>query len=250
MPENGIIAVDLDDVLSQTNQAVADWHNAKYGTRMTLDDFHYYHYWKNPDWGTPVETHDKVKDFYATNLVSPKPVPGALEGVKALKGMGYKLVIITARHAEQLPITKQWIDQHFPNMFDDIVCTGMFLKDEEANEVQVKLGKPEVCHRLNARLLIDDSAENALACARDASPPIPVLLFGDYSWNRRVSKLENREDHLGYKERLEFEHKEEWWRKEKVDSELPPIVKRMKDWEEVVEYVKAMSESHDQKYPN
>lgn len=98
---------------------------------------------------------------------------------------------------------------------------------------------------MNAKLLIDDSAENALACGRDASPPIPVLLFGEYSWNQRVSKLENPEDHLGYKERLEFEHGEKWWEKEKVDNELTPIVKRVKDWKEVVEYVKKMPNDED-----
>ena len=94
---------------------------------------------------------------------------------------------------------------------------------------------------MNAKLLIDDSAENALACAKEASPPIPVLLFGDYSWNQRVSRLDHPQDHLGYKERLEFEHGEEWWKKESVDKELPENVKRVKNWEEVVAHVESLS---------
>ena len=101
-----------------------------------------------------------------------------------------------------------------------------------------------MCHRLNAKLLIDDSVENALACARDASPPIPVLLFGEYSWNRRESKLDNPEDHLGYKERLQFEHGEEWWKKESADKDFPPNIKRVKDWNEVVAHVKGMSNEY------
>lgn len=56
----GLIAVDLDDVLRQTNQAIADCmlildapcishsanhykpqgHNKEYGTEMTIEDFH------------------------------------------------------------------------------------------------------------------------------------------------------------------------------------------------------------------
>lgn len=88
--------------------------------------------------------------------------------------------------------------------------------------------------------MVDDSAENAIACARDASPPIPVLLFGDYNWNRRFSKLANPEDHFGFEERLKHENGEEWWKKENVDKELPENVKRMKDWKEVVAYIESL----------
>lgn len=72
---------------------------------------------QNPYWGTPRETHDKVKIYYDTSIMSPKPVPGALEGVKALKEMGYKLVIITARHTEEQPLTQKWLDQYFPGKY-------------------------------------------------------------------------------------------------------------------------------------
>lgn len=89
--------------------------------------------------------------------------------------------------------------------------------------------------------MIDDSAENAFACAKHASPPVPVLLFGEYSWNRRISRLDNPQDHLGYKERLEFEHGQEWWKKERVDDELPENVKRVKNWEEVLVHVRPLS---------
>ncbi|KAH8120464.1 hypothetical protein DFH11DRAFT_1560172 [Phellopilus nigrolimitatus] len=237
MSEKPVIAVDVDDVLSQTNQAVADWHNSHYGTNMVLDDFHYYHYWKNPDWGTPTEVHNKVKIYYATSIMTPKPVLGALEGVQALRDMGFKLVIITARHAEEQKLTQKWLDQYYPDAFDDLVCTGQFLKDEDGIEVHFKVGKAEVCHRLKARLLIDDSVENALACARDATPQIPVLLFGDYSWNKRESRLEHPQDHLGFKERLNFEHGREWWKDENVNNVLPENVSRVKDWKAVIAYV-------------
>ena len=97
----------------------------------------------------------------------------------------------------------------------------------------------QVCHTLGAKLLIDDSVENALTCAK-ADPPITVLLFGDYQWNKRESRLDHPQDHLGYKERLEFEHGREWWKDESV--ELPSIVTRMKDWKEVVTWVEKNKE--------
>jgi len=64
-PLKGIIAVDLDDVLSSTNEYIArcsylcshrggfsqTWsvrtgHNENYGSNLALNDFYYYYYWK------------------------------------------------------------------------------------------------------------------------------------------------------------------------------------------------------------
>ena len=35
-----LIAIDMDDVLCQTNASVAEWHNETYGTNMNLDLFY------------------------------------------------------------------------------------------------------------------------------------------------------------------------------------------------------------------
>jgi len=35
-----LIAIDMDDVLCQTNASVAEWHNETYGTDMSLDKFY------------------------------------------------------------------------------------------------------------------------------------------------------------------------------------------------------------------
>ena len=90
---------------------------------------------------------------------------------------------------------------------------------------------------MGALLLIDDSAENSLACGRAG---IDVLLFGDYSWNRRISSTEKPEDSLGYEDRLKFEGGREWWKDEKADDILPSNVKRVGDWDGVLEQVKLM----------
>ncbi len=58
----------------------------------------------------------KVKDFYTNNLMKPIPVPGAVEGVKALKELGYKLFIVTARHTTEVERTQRWLDQYFPGL--------------------------------------------------------------------------------------------------------------------------------------
>ena len=68
---------------------------------------------QNPYWGSPLLTTEKVKKYYATSVMSPLPVLGSLEGVKELKQIGFKLIIVTARHESERPATQKWLEQHF-----------------------------------------------------------------------------------------------------------------------------------------
>ena len=101
---------------------------------------------QNAYWGTPDDTFRKVDEFYATpRLYEALPIEGALEGVNALKELGYRLVLVTARQVRELPRTKEWVDKYYKGVFDDIVCTGMS-QETLANEslVITKLSKADV----------------------------------------------------------------------------------------------------------
>lgn len=233
-----LICVDLDDVLSQSNRVVAEWHNAAYGTNMTLDDFYYYYYWRNPYWGAPDETFRKVEEFYKTpRLYEAPPVPGALEGVTALKERGFRLVVVTARQQQELPRTEEWIDKYFTGIFEEIICTGMSqetLADETA--MMTKLSKADVCKKLGAVLMIDDSLENALKCAH-ADPPQPILLFGEYQWNKHKAVYKNVKDEMSYDERVKKEGGDGFLKRDEVDIPQGQFPARVKDWTEVVRWV-------------
>ncbi|KAJ6519406.1 hypothetical protein C8R45DRAFT_951372 [Mycena sanguinolenta] len=236
-----VIAVDLDDVLSQTNLKVAQWHNEKYGTQMDLSTFYYYYYWKNPFWGTTQETFDKVAEFYRTDSIFHAiPVPGAREGVQALKDMGYKLVIVTARTAEVADASWDWVEKYFPGMFTNLVFTGQF-KDAHKlhhNEVLTNLTKSGVCADLKAQVLIDDSAENAIQCAT-ASPPTRVLLFGDYQWNKRISRSGDGADEMCFDKRLAAVGGKKFWLEETLVVPDGVPIERVRDWSEVVRWITA-----------
>ncbi|KAK7468584.1 hypothetical protein VKT23_003088 [Stygiomarasmius scandens] len=247
-----VIAVDLDDVLSQTNLKVAEWHNKVHGTSMTLADFYYYYYWKNPYWGGLQETFDKVREFYETKQIfEATPVPGAREGVNTLRDMGFRLVIVTARSTDVKEESWKWVQKWFPGVFDTVVCTGQFKDANKAgHEVTTKLSKAQVCADLNARLLIDDSAENALQVATSSmtnaspSPPTPVLLFGQYEWNKRISLPSDQNDLMVFETRLKNEENKEFWKEERLEDRIPdgaPLY-RAKDWGEVVRWVKKARE--------
>ena len=87
------------------------------------------------------------------------------------------------------------------------------------------------------KLLIDDSLDNALACVSH-TPPIPVLLFGDYEWNKRQSFPSDYRNEMTFAYRLQKEG-EEFWKKDDdkvVYPEGAPL-RRVKDWGEVVRWI-------------
>ncbi|KAG6919590.1 hypothetical protein DXG01_004254 [Tephrocybe rancida] len=230
-----VIAIDLDDVLSQTNQmTITTGRYVKLGQLHARRSDHF----KNPFWGTPHETFVKVKEFYATDRIfNTKVVPGALEGVKTLKNMGFRLVIVTARTEDNADESWEWVNKHFPGIFESIICTGQF-KDahKTGHEFVTKLSKAEVCANLGAVLLIDDSSENALQCAA-SKKPIQVLLFGDYEWNKRVSGPLDARDEMSFDRRLEAGNGKEFWKDECVLIPEGAPLTRVRDWNEVVRWV-------------
>ncbi|EMD41551.1 hypothetical protein CERSUDRAFT_110103 [Gelatoporia subvermispora B] len=233
-----LICVDLDDVLSQTNRVVAEWHNDTYGSDMKLSEFYYYYYWKNPHWGTPEETFRKVEEFYKTDrLDKAPPIPGAFEGAQALKKLGFALVVVTARQRREMERSMKWLEEHYPNTFETMICTGQSQETlAEEGEVLTKLSKAEVCAKLGAKLMIDDSVENALKCAK-ATPPVAVLLLGDYAWNQREAKFSSMKDETSFAEKLEKEGGREFWKDDDVVIPEGQSPIRVKNWEEIVRWV-------------
>lgn len=59
----------------------------------------------------------KVDEFYQTDrLFTTSPVPGAREGIQALRDMGYRLIIVTARKEDYEDESWKWVEQHFPGL--------------------------------------------------------------------------------------------------------------------------------------
>lgn len=98
--------------------------------------------------------------------------------------------------------------------------------------------------QVGAMLLVDDSAENALAAAA-ADPPAKVLLFGEYPWNAEIIPHDgdcaaHPHDKLIYVEREEQGLVEECKERREKRIELgwlPDGVARVKDWNAVVAMV-------------
>jgi hypothetical protein len=104
--------------------------------------------------------------------------------------------------------------------------------------------------QVGAMLLVDDSAENALAAAA-ADPPARVLLFGSYPWNAEIVPPHGEcaahpHDKLIYIERQEQgvipECKSR--RAMRIDHGwLPEGVTRVLDWEAVLAHVEGLEKN-------
>jgi len=234
-----LIAVDLDDVLCQTTQCVAEWHNRRLGTDMQIKDFYYSTWYKNPGWGTVTTTVDKLKEFYDTDqLRHAVSSPGSLDALNRLREMGYSLTIVTARSIpSEVVSTVIWLDKHFNGIFRNVIFSSQDSSSLSYNGrcIGTTLSKLQVCETIRSVLLIDDSMETALAFGRNTNRPI--LLFGDYEWNKRL----DAGDPWTFNEKLALEGGKEWWKEDTISLRSEDSIWRVRSWDEVLQWLKGTS---------
>lgn len=237
-----IVAVDLDDTLSHTTEALIAWHNDTYKTNLKHSDFHTQNLWEV--WGgSREEACQKVREFYTSkHFMDLQPINDyALESLRMLKRRRFSLVIVTSRQQLVAEETKRWVDKCYPGghslplnepiasgfftktymvpldpflgVFDSIYFCNLYLTHAEQQDL-ISKPKSAILREINAELLVEDSLEHALECAQVG---VPVLLFdreGSYGWNH-----------------INIEGK----RPQEADAMiLPRNVTRIKTWKQVI----------------
>jgi FMN phosphatase YigB (HAD superfamily) len=178
-----IIAVDADDTLFDENNAVRLFHNAKYGTAHTLEDYReqgeFYSFWEHI-WNTDIpETDRRYLEFVEWKLANNlPPLPGALEALKHLK-KSHDLVVITARNQAAVRITYDGLAEHFSELFSNVYFVPQLGEDKLVD-------KAKVCVDIGAAYLIDDGY---MHCKLAVEAGVKALLFGNYGWNQHQELL-------------------------------------------------------------
>ena len=167
-----LIAVDIDEVLSQYVKTFLTWHNSVYKTTFTLKDIT--HHDLSCVLGCSLEQFiEKLHVFHETSYFKELPtLPGALRGTEWLR-KEYTLIAVTARSDYLQAQTQSWLDTNFPGTFSAVYYTPDF-------DVAPVLSKADICDKEGAAVMIEDSYNNAVACATNGRK---VLLF-DKPWNR------------------------------------------------------------------
>ena len=171
------IAIDVDDVLVPTTDAMREFVNKTFGTNLTEEDYKqpgpYRQYFEHVWQVTPEEGLRRYNSFIeAGELVRAQPVKDAIEVIAELEKK-YNLVIVSARGDKQMEMTHQWLDAHFPEVFKGVHFQSAWYNDPTKT-------KAAICKEIGADYLIDDNSEHCFLAQKEG---ITALLFGDYGYN-------------------------------------------------------------------
>lgn len=152
-----IIGFDLDEVLADYISAYLEYHNDKFNTEYSREDFFTWNFWEVMD-ETREETLIKIYDFHNSDYFhSLKPIDGTFDFVKKLS-INNTLIIVTSRQNDIELITRKWVDEYFPNIFNSIHFTNSFSKEES------KISKGDICKNEGVEIFIEDNLKYAFSC--------------------------------------------------------------------------------------
>lgn len=170
-----VIAVDVDEVLSPYIDGLIHWHNREYGTALQVNDFHTYEFHKV--WGGSRDEAIAKGTAYFENRGPVQPMAEANSVLTRLQ-QHYEFIVVTSRPLEHKPQTEEWIQQHFPKIFNTIVVCNHWTLNNSGPVIK----KSAACVTHGAHYLIDDMPHYA---ADAAAAGIKALLFGNYPWNQQ-----------------------------------------------------------------
>ncbi|MEX0930190.1 MAG: hypothetical protein WDZ79_00785 [Candidatus Paceibacterota bacterium] len=172
-----VLGLDFDDVIFAHNDALFAFQNERDGTSFTRDDI--MHYGLEKTWGcSREEAHTRVmRFFHSPDHFKTQPLPGSIEAVELLE-RSYDIHLITARSAEFLSQTQEWLQHYLPILADRLY----FTREVHGGESRPK---SDVCKELGVSVFVDD----ALHHAEDLAPAVERVFLLDTPWNQTEEAL-------------------------------------------------------------
>jgi|GEM_PF-4138738 len=163
-----LLATDVDDFLFEHAGLFCEWSNAECGTNLQVHEYH--EDWPLL-WGLDItKPEDMAEATRRRNLfITPEifrefpPIEGMPEAMQQLKGRRkFGAAGVTKRRTTLESVTWAAINQHYPNIYEHLVCLT------EVNDQGVRVGsrdKVEVCIEMGAFALADDQWEAPIGMA-------------------------------------------------------------------------------------
>jgi hypothetical protein len=167
------VAVDIDEVLCPFVKTMARFKYPR-GPPSTVPAKHPYHY--ATMFGiTEKESKKMVSDFYFSNeFKNMKPFPETQVHLRHLRGCGYDLYCVTGRQNLARDVTEEWLRQHFPGVFNDLILTNSYTPNE--------IKKVDVCKSLAVDMIVDDIYDTCIDCLEEGIHPINFIGDPVYPW--------------------------------------------------------------------
>ena len=167
------IAVDIDEVLVPFLPELSKYHQGKVKRTLKLPLRYPYHY-------APLfkisekESSKLVKEFYNSEEHSKiEPIYGATNAIGHLAKDNI-LIAVTGRQSYSRDATEALLTKHFGGNITDIIYCNHFTAFSQS--------KSEVCRKLGAEYLIDDSMHSCVECMNQDVPAINFIGNPIYPW--------------------------------------------------------------------
>lgn len=106
----GTVILDVDDVLTGTNDKVVDTYNSEHEDKISRKDIIRFRYTECPNIKHKITHYFERPGFFADL----EPAEGVIEGVKRLIDEGYDVVFATATCRQGARDRIEWLIKHFP----------------------------------------------------------------------------------------------------------------------------------------
>lgn len=192
------VAVDVDEVLGRFVYTLNKFCLDHYDMTHDIDDYWVYEFAKI--WNCSQEkSNEIVHEFFKSQHFNDgiPVIPGASEALTRLRN-SCDLVVVTSRQHVIQDVTLEWIDRHYPELFNEVYFGNHFALEGVSRK------KSDICKSIGAGVLIDDNPGYAIDCANSG---INVLLF---DWD------------MSYP-----------WSKFPDSKEMHPLITVVRDWDEV-----------------
>jgi 5'(3')-deoxyribonucleotidase len=175
------IAIDIDDVLTDTVTPLSAFFNRVYGGNIKKEDLEGQAYWSFLG-----QTREEANEKYFAFSAAPEfdltlPQPGSVEAVKKLNEKN-ELYLITGRPYFLKTKTEEWVQNYFPNQFEGVYFTNDRLDKDDFSPYWGRK-KAVICDEIGATVLIDDLFDYI-----EGTGHLRVILL-DQPWNRVDSDI-------------------------------------------------------------
>ncbi len=169
------IAIDIDDVLSETQELVIEDHSKILNIKIKKEDFtdtNWHKHWNV----TKKESNKLFQNFIRKRSLEIRVKDGAKEAIQELS-KEHQLIAVTSRSYLIYEDTKRWLNHNLPEI------KQLFHVSDYPN-TNDKLLKSDICVQENATVLIEDQLNLIKDCKEKK---IHVMIL-DAPWNHDTPK--------------------------------------------------------------
>lgn len=170
-----IITFDCDEVLAELVKSMLHRHNNTFLwiplEWHEINDYYLENVEKIKEHNVSFAAAKQLFDHAILDHAAVNPVAGMQDIVRDLKRQWHELYVVTARADDLQEATVQWIQQHYPNMFSDIIMANHYNENKRC--------KWDICTYIWSQLMIEDTIHNA---EKVSAQNVPVIM-PEKPWN-------------------------------------------------------------------